>query len=376
MISKLLDKLIPLQTEEERLEEVKAELAEAGYPVTNYKSGGIFYMLLRVWLRIEYELTALARRMLVNGYVSSADNVDWLDLRAGDYGKARKQAVKTQGNLTLTRSNTATAVKIAKGYLFKSSPAANGEELRYIATNDCTFSIGADTLLVPIEAELPGSTYNVPAGKITHSLIHLETVDTITNAEGWITREGADIEDIESLRRRTLGAFAELATHPTRNKYKSVCEAVEGVLYVQVDDQHPRGQGTIDIIVTSPIGGASEALLDEVLAAAQTIAGPYDNLLAKSSQTVEQDIAVTILLPSNLSEDGIAARAEQVIRELFVISSGRALNELYLSDIVVAVKGEIPTAKSVRVTEPAADLLLATDQVIVLGSVTITIERA
>ncbi|WP_261949178.1 baseplate J/gp47 family protein [Paenibacillus melissococcoides] len=107
----------------------------------------------------------------------------------------------------------------------------------------------------------------------------------------WITREGSDLEDIESLRARTLNSW-RLSTLPIAAKYKNVCEAIPGVLYVRVDDLHPRGQGTIDIIVTGTAGTPSEGLLQKVREEAEKIKGPDDNLLVKASDTVTQDIDI------------------------------------------------------------------------------------
>lgn len=377
MLSKLiLDKLIPLPTEDDLMDAIKTELLEGGFPVTNFKSGGVFYMLLRIFVRLQVELIELCRTMLSELQISSADRVEWLELRAADFSKFRKPALKTEGDITLTRTVTTSQLKVGKGCIFKTLPDSAGNELRYFAAQDTILPVGQASGTVPVIAESAGSAYNAPADKITRCLIHLEGVSTITNGVDWITREGSEIEGKESLRSRTLNSFAELATHPTRDKYKAVCEAVPGVLYIGVDDQHPRGQGTVNIIVTSATGEASEALLADVLTAANTVRGAYDNLLVKSSVTVAHDIAVTLVLSSSLSADGVAQRVEETIRNLFVISRDRVLNELYLSDLTFAIKLEIPTAKGIRITAPAADLVLTTDKVIIPGTVTVMIERA
>lgn len=128
-----------------------------------------------------------------------------------------------------------------------------------------------------------GARYNVPQGQITRSLTYLDGVDTITNGEGWISREGSDTETDESLRLRGLRSWSELARVAIHDTYVNVCEEVNGVLYVTVDDQHPRGQGTIDVIVTSEAGSATEALLEAVREACETIKAPDDDVLVKSA---------------------------------------------------------------------------------------------
>lgn len=377
MLSKLiLDKLIPLPTEDEELAALRTDLDREGYPVTNLGSGGIFYTLARILTRVKLELLGLFRQSLSNYFIPSADDVEWLALRAVDFHTFRKQAVKTRGELTLTREITTATVKIKRGCIFKTAPDSTGEELRFLSTAEVVFAAGTSSCTVPIEAEIAGAAYNVPAGKITRCLIHLESVTGITNTEGWMTREGADIESLEGLRSRLTDIWAQLSTLPTRDKYKSVCEAVPGVLGVTVNDQHPRGQGTVDIVVTSSTGTASGALLTDVKTAAETIAGPYDNLLVKASTIQVQDVAVTILLPASLSDEGITQTVEETLRGLVTIRRDRVLNALYLSDLIVAIRAEIPTVKDVRITTPAANVIAASDVVITLGTITTTIERA
>jgi len=93
----------------------------------------------------------------------------------------------------------------------------------------------------------------------------------------WITREGSDTEDDESARVRTLRSWSELAKRPIEDTFINTAESVPGVLFAQADCNHPRGQGTVDVIVTGTAGEATEGLLEEVRKAVDAIVGPYDN---------------------------------------------------------------------------------------------------
>ena len=73
-----------------------------------------------------------------------------------------------------------------------------------------------------------------------------------------------------------------LAARAIEDTFVNSAEAVQGVLFAQADCDHPRGQGTVDVIVTGTAGEATEGLLDEVREAVDKIAGPYDNILAVS----------------------------------------------------------------------------------------------
>ena len=39
----IMEKIIPIPDEEEEMENIEAELAEADFPITNFKKGGVFY---------------------------------------------------------------------------------------------------------------------------------------------------------------------------------------------------------------------------------------------------------------------------------------------------------------------------------------------
>ncbi|WP_018750718.1 baseplate J/gp47 family protein [Paenibacillus sanguinis] len=370
----VMNQILPVPDRDELASSLQEELQDEGFSITNFSPGGIFYTLMMIAIQIRIDLVTLFRNVLNNMFVSHAEG-DWLELKAADFSKKRKQPVKTRGNVTLKRAAAGEAIRIAKGDIFKTEADIMGEELRFVVLENVTMPADALTYRVPVEAEKVGSAYNVPPGQIRRSLTHIEGIDEIMNEADWISREGSDLEDIESLRARTLNSWSELSTLPIAAKYKSVCEAIPGVLFVQVDDLHPRGQGTVDIIVTGTAGTPSEGLLAQVQAAADSIKGPDDNVLAKPSETVTQDIAVTVWIPVDASEDGIETKATAILTELLRIKKGRDLNVLNHADIIYAIRSGISISKNVKVTNPPQDVVLDNNKVIVLGSVSITILR-
>lgn len=366
MDDKILDMVIPIPDEEAVTEEIFEELEEQNFTINNTRSGGIFYTLIRIFVKIHIELKELAREVLKNMYLESATD-SWVELKAADFGKQRKLEVKCEGYVTVMRSAVGEAVKINKGTVFKTPIDSNGDELKYIAIETVVLPMEALSAKVKVEAELPGSRYNVAQGQITRCLVHINGIEIITNNADWIIKEGADIEDIESLKTRTLLSWAELATLPIRDKYKNTCEAVDGVLKVEVEDNHPRGQGTVDIYVTSPAGTATEALLGLVRAAADSVKGPYDNLLIQSTAVVLQDITVRVDIPDTLSLLGVKEIVEDVIKELLSIRPRKRLNTLYHTDIIYEVKKRIPKARAVDITLPAEDISLTKNKILMLG---------
>ena len=376
MIDKnILDEVLPIPDMDTLRDHKIAELQEAGFVITNFHSGGIFYTMLMIVLRVKIELIQLLRTVLNNMFVSHATGV-WLDLKMADYSKKRKKAQKTQGLVTVSRLDAeGEAVKIPKGTVFKTVQDINGEELRFFALEAAVLQKGAQTVEVPVEAEIEGTRYNVPQEQITRTLTYLGEI-SVSNARDWITREGSDTEDDESARTRTLRSWSELAQRAIEDTFVNTAESVPGVLFAQADCLHPRGQGTVDVIVTGTAGEATEGLLNDVRKAVAQIAGPYDNILVKSSVTVPQDIAVTVTVSNAPDNSQIENRVRTILTGLLAVRKGRRLHELTCSDINLAIRSGCDTVTNAVVTVPAADVRLSRDKVIVLGTISVTVERS
>lgn len=374
MIDKeILDNLIPLPDQDELKNEITEELSDAGFVINNFKSGGIFFTIIMIFIKIYIELISLARTIVSNSTITNA-NEEWLEVKAKDFSKERKEASYTEGNITLKREDSSQTIIIPQGNIFKTEQDKIGYEYRYLVQETTLFPKDELICIVPVKAEKAGSDYNLSSGMITKSLTHIETVTEITNDENWITKEGSDLEGVENFRNRTLNAWSELSTNVIADKYKNVAEGVTGVLYAQVDDQHPRGQGTVDIIITSTAGQATQNLITLVTEAVEKIRGPYDNLLVKSSEVVYQDVQVILEISSYLNSEGIESKANEVIKELLEINTDRELNKLYRSDINYQLRKSL-TLKNVKIITPAEDIELGIDKVILLGNLQVSINR-
>lgn len=376
MIDKeILDEVLPVPGLEELKDATIAELQEEGFVVTNFHSGGVFYTLLLIVLRLKIEFTEFLRSVLNNMFLSHTSG-PWADLKAADYGKKRKEAKKAQGLVTLTRMDAeGEAVKIEKGHVFKTIKDLNGEELRFFTLEASVLQKGARTVDVLVEAEKEGSRYNVPQGQITRSLTFLNGVETISNGPDWIVQEGSDTEDDAGLVNRCLRSWSERASRAIEDTFVNAAEGVAGVLFAQADCDHPRGQGSVDVIVTGAAGAATEGLLEEVRQAVDKIAGPYDNVVVKSSVTVAQDFDVTVTAGDGLSDEEVKHKVEAILAELLAVRKGRKLYELTRSDVNLAIRSGYSGATNAEITTPAQDVRLDKDKVITLGAVSVTVRR-
>lgn len=368
----ILEQVIPLPSEEEKMQEIQKELVQAGFVINNFNKGGIFYTLIRICVKIGIEIKQLARTILNSCFTCHAEG-EWMILKAADYGAFQKPAVKAQGFITIYRNDFEEPLLVSKGHMFKTLPDLNGRELKYYVKEDTLIDAGSETGRVLVEAEKTGTDFNVSAGKISVSMIHLSGVSHVSNDDGWLYKEGAEQETIESLRSRTMEAWEEVAERTTDDKLKCAAKSVPGVLNVEIDSQHPRGQGTVDIIVTGAAGEATAALLAEVRDAVDYLRGNYDDFLCKSAIVIRQDIALTLFLAKNVSHDGIKEQAEHIIENLLKLNERQEMNCLYLDEIRVALSEGIPDYRRVDIAEPSADMELSKEKVILLGELKVAV---
>lgn len=368
----IMEKIIPIPDEEEEMENIEAELAEADFPITNFKKGGVFYHIIRMFVTLFIELKQLARTILNSCFILHAQG-DWLEIKAADFSKSLKEAVKARGYVTVYRAEYDNAVQVTKGHCFKTEPDASGNELKFYAVEDTVIDAGAQTGKVLVEVEEPGTYYNVAPGKITISMIHIDGMDYVTNEKEWLIREGADVEDYEDLRSRCTSSWAELATRTIEEKLRNAARSVPGVLDARVDAQHPRGQGTVDIIITSSAGEASPELTAKVEEAVEPLKGQYADYLVRSSEVVVQDINVIIYLAQYASTDGVKEKAQNIITNVMKLPRDE-MNTLY-KDSIISALCEIENYRKTVFKAPTEDMELSGDKVIMAGNITVEVKN-
>ena len=224
-----------------------------------------------------------------------------------------------------------------------------------------------------MQAEEIGTAYNVEAGKITVSMVHIEGDATVTNEEDWITNEGQEKETAEHLRKRCINSRALIAERTIDRKLKSTVEEVPGVAVAYIDSQHPRGQGTVDIIVTGNSGTASPELIEDVEEAIEPLTGSYGDYLVKSSTQQKQDIEITVYIEKNVSTAGYQDTIESLIRNMMDIKTRDELNVLYRDSIIGTLLPNIPRYRKCLITQPAEDVHVPIGTVIVPGEIKITV---
>ena len=369
----IMEKIIPILDEDEEMEKVQGELEDGGFPITNFKKGGIFYHLCRMLVTIYIELKELARVIVNSCFIRHAEG-DWLKIKAADYSKQQKEAKAAKGYVTIYRNEYNNALQVTKGHCFKTEPDAGGKELKFYCCENTVIDAGEPVGRVLVEAEAPGTYYNIAPGRISISMIHLDGMDYVTNEEDWLFEEGAEEEDLEDLRDRCMSSWAELATRTIEEKLRNAAKSVPGVLDARIDAQHPRGQGTVDVIVTGAAGEASPELIRKVGDAIEPLKGNYEDYLVKSSEVVRQAFELVVYLAEDAATEGVDAQAEKLIEEMMALTRGE-MNTLYRDSIIQALSTKIDNYRKTDILQPSEDMVLEQDKVIMAGDITVAVRN-
>lgn len=240
-----------------------------GHPLTNYSVGDPQRTLLEIPAEVMADVERLVAAIAAGGYLQTAAG-EWLDeLVASQYGLTRQDAVIAQGYLTFTSLPGSGAYQFSAGTAWASTPDGS---VRFVTLADATVPEGG-SIQVLAQAEAPGSAYNLA----TNSLTILNTPQpglSVTNGPDWLVQSGADTESDAALRQRARLRWAERGGGATRGAYEFwALSSTPAIDQVRVLDEHPRGQGTVDVVVwgSGGLGNASVLLADAYIQARRPV---------------------------------------------------------------------------------------------------------
>ncbi len=370
----IMEKIIHVPDEAEYMEELEEKLVAEGFVITNFSKGGVFYTILRIVVHGLIQLKQLGVQIVNSAFMTHCPE-DWVEIRAADYAKYRKEGIHTKGYVTVYRRDYSYPVKIKKGHPFITSRNADGAYYTYYAVEDIVLQEGVSECKVIVEAEQPGAAYNVEPGVICETLVYIDGYDHVRNEEGWIIESGAEIEEIESLRQRCLNSRAENARLNPDRKLKSIVESISGVVTADIDSQAPRGEGTVDIIITGSEGTADETLIQKVEEAIKEMEGSYGNYLVKPAKSIKQNFTLTVYVEHGVSLVGYEDQVRTAVSDLMKVSKRKELNTLYRDEIIGKLISNIQGYKKTDITVPAADVIAEKGNVIVAGDIQVTVKN-
>jgi len=361
-----------------RIETVQDEYVAKGWlPLRLNLNKGVIRGMIELWCWGLHQLYLFLAHVLTQAFPSTATGA-WLDLWCRSVNVFRRDWTKAQGLVHFVRSGTSGTsgnVRIPAGRILRTPPDAAGQVYRFVTLEDVVLPAGQTEVAVPVEAEEYGAASNVTPGQIVEMVTPVQGVDGVGNRSGWLTSEGADREGDESLRARY--SLAWLARNGlTKYAYQAWALEVSGVASVAVLDQHPRGQGTVDVVIMGTAGLPTQDLVDAVTTRIAEDQPQNDDVLVKGPTGVGVAIDAQLEL---VSGDALAIQAQAVARlqALFLAAAVAGVEPLAVGedltrDRMVALLMAIPGVKRIAWTSPAADVDVPADGLAVLESLVVT----
>ena len=300
---------------------------------------------------------------------------EWLDTHAAQVDESRKPATKARGNVLFLRGDQAGNIRIPAGRVVRTLPDGKGDVYRYVTDELAVLPEGAASVAVPATAEEYGQGSNAAPGQICDLVTPVEGVRGVTSAADWLTEEGADEESDASLQRRYELAWKAKAG-VTRAAYEAAALSVPGVVDVYVADRHPRGEGTVDVVIQGSAGLPTARLLEAVRAALDAAIVINHDLLVKAPEPVNVSVKAVLELLSG-DADAIRAEAESWVRAMFSsgddpdiprFSIGKDVVRDRLASGLVSIAG----VKRIRWESPAADVEIPAGGLAVLAELSLS----
>ena len=186
---------------------------------------------------------------------------------------------------------------------------------------------------------------------------------SVSNLAGWLLTAGADEESDESLAARAAARWAERGGGAVRAAYEYwALTSTPSITKVLVQDQHPRGQGTANVIVWGEggVGSAAVLLADAYIQARRPTTA--DVLVRAATEHV---VSVSVTLTGTMS-DRPAAMA-QVLAGLQRLQIATPIGgTLYRSALIEAAMLP-PGMVNAVLTVPAGDVVLASDEALTIS---------
>jgi len=322
------------------------QLEALGFPATSWQPGSIQRSLLTTFARVFADVTELVKQLVELGANQLASGAALTAFSRSVYDNIRNPATKTRGPFRLA-STAAIPYSLTPGQLLVQNPSG----IQFTNVTGGVLPAGG-VLAVTFEALLAGANGNIAPGSPLALITPLAGV-TVTNpapAGGtWFTSTGQDQESDANLRLRNRTKWATLAIETPRDGVLNIAlSASPAVRKVAVNDQNPRGAGTVDVYVSgdlSPLGASDLALVQAKLAA-RFFGDGNNRVRALTPATVELFVAGVVYFDANFDAAAVRNNVLSAVFNLIAVTplGGNSFppgpsHVIAGSDIIAAVEG-------------------------------------
>lgn len=267
-------------------------LADAEFPVDAWQDEGAARAFVELASHLGAQQSEPVALMAKMGFLQTALE-DYLDaLVLSHYDERRNGAVAAVLPVRFVNASATAYVMAASSVVLMSS---NGRTFSLLSGG--TITANATTTL-DVRAEVPGAAGNVPAQTL-QLVTPLAGVTAIF--DGALTVAGADQESDPNLKERSSSKWATLRAEKIKagilNLVRSAAPSVHGV---SIDDENPRGPGTLDVYLAAEnatAGVSDVAAVQTALDGALFGTGTDEEAgLAIAAPTVELDLEATVFV--------------------------------------------------------------------------------
>ncbi len=341
------DLIPPIPTLEEEVARLLGFLPE-GFPVRDPDAMSAFGTYLRLAAQAALEARAFARALAPELLVTRATGA-WLDEHARGMGLERKRARGARLRLRCRATASGT---------FPPGALVGVGDLRYRVEGP----YGPDAEVEAV-SEGVGARYSLPLGAVLYPVTVVPGLEVLEVLG--VLEEGQDEETDEELRQRLLLAWPALGRGSTYHAYMSWALEVPEVRKVVVLDDHPRGQGTVDVVIAPARGLPSPELLARVQALVEERRPLTVNALVRAPTPVPLDLSLRLhRLPGSAPLEEWRTRVLDFIHSLGI---GETFWPSRLADHLHNFGG----LEAAELLSPTGPVRVRRDELLVPGEVTV-----
>ncbi|MBP3140140.1 baseplate J/gp47 family protein [Aliivibrio fischeri] len=304
-------------TEEVLEAKLKKEVIGAGSKVSNDSEMSPFWSWVRaavVTIAVWLIQVLLAKHIMPNMFVATGER--WaLELKAWELNITPKEAVKTQGFITLTKANIDDVIAVAKGSIIQTLPI-EGIVYQVIVMADTTLKGGSIMGKVAVEALDSGAAFNLPSGYFNILPEALSGIVAAVNEPDWITRLGANEETDEELALRLQNAFTSSGNWHIDDAYRSIISSVAGIRSDNIYFENTGNiqPGTATAFIVMEVGPTPQTVLEQLnkYIMEEGNHGHGDVVICKAIPDVQYDVIAEVVLEGNLTNE----QKKQELREV------------------------------------------------------------
>jgi uncharacterized phage protein gp47/JayE len=358
-----LDELLIGKTADEILERELSLVQDKGLPITDYFSGAAGRTMLEVNASVTEDVYESVKRIAKWGTLSESED-DWLDARIYDeYLLERNPATFAVHQCVLTCTTGFGPYTISPNSLWSTTPGQPEDAKAFSVLTGGTLNDGG-TLTIEVIAERSGSAYNVAPNSITILRTPLPGVSInnpampVINTSLLMTAQ--DRENDEEYIRRARLSRAVIGAGRTDELYEYWARTARSeVKQVKVYSEHPRGQGTVDIVIHGD-DVLTSGIVADVNAYIQLRKPGHADVLVSAATVILEPVIAALTVKAGYQPQANAAVLENLLKLARAVGIGGISDK---NNIITAL-GKATAIQKVVLNIPTTDRILNRTQVV------------